>query len=241
MSHPPRGPYSRVPFNGVVVLDTETTGLWPYGIKDDGTPSGDPEGADRMCSLAMLRLGRNREGWQTLEKVRFFVDPERGVSKEASAVNGFVRVGYNAFVPPNARNLIGLPNFGDVADAVQKFIGGWPVVMHNAPFDFAVLDAEFARAARPMLGVGFLCTKMAFSDMLGLGRPARYVPGTNLNKLCDILGVDRSGRIGADGLEAHGADVDAEMAANCFISLDEMGWMVLGDADALPHRGGTAV
>jgi DNA polymerase-3 subunit epsilon len=41
------------------------------------------------------------------------------------------------------------PLFGAVADEFLAFIGGAPLVAHNAGFDIASLNAELKRAARP--------------------------------------------------------------------------------------------
>jgi DNA polymerase-3 subunit epsilon len=233
----PKGPGEPVPFDQILVGDTETTGLRPFGLLDDGTPSGDPEGPDRLCSAALIRVLRSGGGvWIPVEKIVLVIDPQRTVPEVASAVNGFVRIAKGPAAIRGRRNLAGLPTFAAIGPFLRKTIGSLPLAFHNAAFDAAVLDAEFIRAGLPLLDGPILCTKKAFSDVMGKGRPDAYVKGTNLNALCDRLGVDRSGRIGPDGKELHGAEVDALMAAACLTPLDAAGQMIPERPEQLPHR-----
>jgi DNA polymerase-3 subunit epsilon len=223
-----------VPFPRVAVVDTETTGLHPWAVRDDGGPTGDPHGPDRLCSLAARLLDRGADGrWREVGHALWLFDPGRPIPEAASRVNGFCRSDEGE---GGKLNLAGMPLFRDCARAVLSFVADRALVCHNVAFDVAALDAELARAALALLDAPLLCTKKAFSDSLGLGRPHAYVPGTNLNRLSDALGVDRSGRVGPDGSELHGALVDAGMAAECFQALDALGWMVAEDAAGLPHR-----
>lgn len=229
------GQCGRIPFDEVVVGDTETTGLAPYGTRD-GRPATDPHGPDRMCSASFVRVRRAGEGWLREATLSILCDPGRPVPEAAARVNGFHWSGDGSRVPSGRTDLAGASSFNTVARLVVDFIGGRPLVFHNAVFDAAVLDAELERAELPLLDVPILCTKKAFSDIQGNGRPDRYVPGTNLNLLCDTLGVDRSTRMLADGTEMHGAAVDAEMAVECFADLEALGWMEAEEPSLLPHR-----
>lgn len=230
------GTFGPVPFDAVAVGDTETTGLFPFGADDSGSPSGDPHGPDRLCSVAFRILCRDGDGWQESGAASWLLDPCRPVPEGAAKVNGFAWQPGGPRAAGGRTNLAGLPSFADLAGEIRAFVGDLPLVFHNAAFDAAVLDAELLRAGLAPLVQPVLCTKKAFSDVRGLGRPHHYLPGTNLNALCDLLGVDRSARIGADGAELHGAAVDAQMAARCFVALDGLGWMLAEDPDDLPHR-----
>lgn len=230
------GGHGVLPFRTVVVADTETTGLAPFGVREGAAPN-DPWGPDRLCSAAFLRLSRVAEGrWEVVGTLSVLCDPGRPVPEGAAKVNGFHWSGDGSQVPAARRDLAGLGTFEERSAEVAAFIGSSPLVCHNAVFDLAVLDAELVRAGMDPLFGPVLCTKAAFSDLQGLGRPDEYVPGTNLNALSDLLGVDRSARVGPDGSELHGAEVDAWMAAQCFPHLDAAGWLVPRDACGFPHR-----
>lgn len=229
------GPCGRIPFDEVVIGDTETTGLAPFGIRD-GERSGDPDGPDRLCSVALVRMVRVGGLWTRAAAVSWKADPCRPVPDGAARVNGFHWSGDGSAVPPGRLDLLGKPLFRDFADQLLGFLRGAPLVFHNAVFDVAVLDAEMIRADLAPIDVPVLCTKKSFSDMLGLGRPETYLKGTNLNLLSDTLGVDRRARVGADGVELHGAEVDADLAAACFAQMEPNGWVMAEDPGYLPHR-----
>ena len=217
----------------IIIGDTETTGLAPWGCRD-GVATNDPEGPDRLCSAAFVKMQRTMSGWTRVSELSFLVDPERSIPEEAARVNGFTRS-----ETPHVEegiNLFGVGTFRAVAEQLLRFIGDIPLCFHNAVFDSSVLDAEFARAGFPMLGNTLFCTKKAFSDIRGLGRPHEYVSGTNLNALCDMLRVSRDARVGPDGTELHGAAIDRDMAAACMIELDRRGWMKPEVSDTMPHR-----
>ena len=236
MSALPHGPFGRTRAAGIVIVDTETTGLAPFGMRGDGTPTGDSHGPDRLCSVAAYLLRPLGEGWRIEEAACWTVDPHRPIPEAAARVNGFAWSPDGRDVPEGRGNLAGMPAFDAIAPELLAFLGDRPLAFHNAVFDMAVLDAELVRAGLPPLANPVLCTKKAFADMLGLGRPEVYVPGTNLNRLCDHLGVDRAARVGPDGSELHGAAVDARLAALCLALLEPRGWMILEDPDSLPHR-----
>ncbi len=210
--------------NQVVVIDTETTGLGPFTGAD----------GDRICQVAAIRFDRRGLEWVPGESFSRLVDPRRPVGEIASSVNGMT------WDPSGSRgdliNLFGQPIFQEAAKEVMEFIGDSVVVCHNVAFDLAVLDAELERAGFQPMANPIACTKKAFSDMKGMGRTNVYVPDTNLNKLCQLLGVSSSCRF-RDGKEApHDALVDAELTGRCFGLLERIGWMHLEDPSDLPHR-----
>jgi DNA polymerase-3 subunit epsilon len=223
-----RGPYPLLPYNRVTVLDTETTGLYPFGIKEDGSPSGDPHGPDRLCSFTLQRLWRQHDGWKRVWDYTWMVDPRRPISKEVSAINGFTWLQGDK-IPKGLINLASRDTFERDAVSVIDLLGDDPIVCHNTVFDFAVMDAELDRCGLPRLTNPAICTKKAYSDIQGLGRPNAYVRGTSLNSLCDYLDVDRSAR------KIHSSRTDAYLAASCFVLLDVRGWLEAEGPHTFPH------
>jgi DNA polymerase III subunit epsilon len=102
-----------------LILDTETTGLYP-------------EQGHRIIELAGVELVDRRP---TGRSVHFYLDPEREVDAGAAEVHGMTW-----------DDLRGKPKFADVAAEFVDFARGAQWVIHNAPFDVAFLDAEFRRA-----------------------------------------------------------------------------------------------
>lgn len=102
-----------------LILDTETTGLYP-------------EQGHRIIELAGLELVDRRPTGRT---VHFYIDPEREVDEAAAEVHGMTW-----------DDLKGKPRFAEVAAEFVLFARGAEWVIHNAPFDLAFLDAEFRRA-----------------------------------------------------------------------------------------------
>ena len=234
----PPGPYGRLPFDEVVACDTETTGLHPMGVDDDGEPTDDPYGPDRLCSAHFSILAKEGDGWRTVRSMGFLCDPGRPVPEGAATVNGFHWSGDSTPIPRGRTELLFQEPFAAMADTMLRFVGARPLLFHNAVFDMSVLDAELARAGMSPLAGPVVCTKKTFAEIMGLGRPDVYVPGTNLNALCGRLGVDVSARFAVDGTELHGAAVDEALAAACFAVLEPLGWMVAERAACLPHRRG---
>jgi DNA polymerase III subunit epsilon len=162
-----------------VVIDTETTGL-------------DPHAGHRICEIACLELAHHVP---TGRKLHRYVNPERDIPADAFAVHGLT-----------AEFLAGHPTFEAVADQVIAFIGGDRVVIHNADFDLAFINAELARLGRGPL----VCP---FVDTLAVAR--RRFPGApaSLDALCRRFVIDLSER------EKHGADIDCGLLAAVYIEL----------------------
>jgi DNA polymerase-3 subunit epsilon len=229
------GPYIMT-HDTVIVGDTETTGLSPYGVNQDtGELKNDPDGPDRLCSASFLKMRKILGRWKQEASFSFKVDPNRPIPQLASKVNGFGWSGREE-ISPTLEDLYGLNDFSVIAPALVRFLADTPLVFHNVVFDIAVLDAELVRAGYTAISQEIICTKKAFSDLQGKGRPSEYVPGTNLNNLCTLLNVDKSARIGANGQELHGAEVDAQLCLGSFIELSKAGWLKAEYPEDLPHR-----
>jgi len=165
-----------------VVLDTETTGL-------------EPEQGHRVIEIGGVELVE-----RTLSGKRFheYLDPGRDIDPGALAVHGIT----NDFLKDK-------PTFADIAPELLSFIAGAELVIHNAPFDVAFLDAEMARLDMP----GRFEDQCAIVDTLALAR--RLHPGqrNSLDALCARYGVDNSQR------NLHGALLDAEILAEVYLAM----------------------
>src|SRR5713226_10261902 len=101
-----------------VVIDTETTGL-------------DPQAGHRIVEIACLELIHHVPTGRSFHR---YVNPERDMPADALAVHGLT-----------AEFLARQPLFAAVLDELFAFIGFDPLVIHNAEFDLAFLNAELAR------------------------------------------------------------------------------------------------
>jgi DNA polymerase-3 subunit epsilon len=162
-----------------LVIDTETTGL-------------DPREGHRVVEIAVIELINH------LPTGKFFhcyVNPERDMPEGALAVHGLT-----------SEFLANHPPFAAVAAAFLDFVGSDPLVIHNAEFDLAFLNAELKR-------IGLAPLAMPFTDTLLLAR--RRFPGqpANLDALCRRFTIDLSTR------EKHGAKIDGELLAAVYLEL----------------------
>lgn len=167
-----------------IVLDTETTGLEP-GLGHRIVEIGCVELVNRRCT------GRHFHA---------YLNPERDIDAAAQAIHGL-----------SLEKLADKPRFGEIATAFVEFIGTDELVIHNAPFDVAFLDAEFARLeATARLRVLERCTVL---DTLALARELHPGQRNSLDALCRRYGVDNSRR------ELHGALLDARILADVYLAM----------------------
>jgi DNA polymerase III subunit epsilon len=162
-----------------IVLDTETTGL-------------DPSEGHRIVEIACIELVHHVP---TGRRFHRYVNPERDMPADALAVHGLT-----------AEFLTRQPLFAAVLDELLGFIGSDRLVIHNAEFDLAFLNAELARAQRGPIASEFI-------DTLALAR--RRFPGSpaSLDALCRRFAVDLSDRI------EHGAQIDCGLLAAVYLEL----------------------
>lgn len=151
------------------VIDVETTGL-------------DPE-RERVLELAILRAdeqGRPIDQWGT----RF----HPGGPVRATHIHGITDA-----------DVAGAPRFADRAVQIGTALQGLVLVAHNAEFDLAFLQAEFARASLPMPQVSTYCTLQGSTVYLP------HLRRRTLAECCAALGVTHQ--------QAHSALGDAYAAA----------------------------
>ncbi|MDD9806404.1 MAG: DNA polymerase III subunit epsilon [Gammaproteobacteria bacterium] len=167
-----------------IVLDTETTGL-------------EPGAGHRIVEIACLELvGRTLTG----EQFHRYVNPGRKSDPRALEVHGLS----DAFLADK-------PRFGEIREHLCEFVRGAEVIIHNAEFDLAFLDAEMERLGLP----GFVeQTNCKVCDSLALAR--NEFPGlqNSIDALSDRFSIDRSSRD-----EHHGALVDADLLARIYLAM----------------------
>ncbi|MEP2828517.1 DNA polymerase III subunit epsilon [Parvibaculum sp.] len=163
-----------------IVLDTETTGI-------------SPQDGHRLVEIGCLELFNHVA---TGKVYHTYIDPERDMPEGAFRVHGL-----------SEEFLRGKPKFADVADEFLEFIGGDPLVIHNASFDMGFINAELKKIGRTPLPMSRAI------DTLDMAR--RKFPGSqnNLDALCRRFNVDNSGRT------RHGALLDSELLAEVYLEL----------------------
>ena len=164
-----------------IVLDTENTGL----EATDG---------HRIIEVAALELSDRRATGRHFHR---YVNPERPIDIAATQVHGLT-----------AEDLADKPKFEDVADEFLEFVAGAELVIHNAPFDMAFLNAELARIGRPALET--LCT---VADTLVMAKDLHPGKRNSLDALCERYGVDNTHRT------LHGALLDAQLLADVWLAM----------------------
>ena len=182
-----------------VILDTETTGL-------------EPEQGHRIIEVGCIEVVNRR---RTGRKFHRYLWPDREIDAGALQVHGLTE-----------EFLRGQPRFADVAAELLEFIRDAELVIHNAPFDVAFLDAEFRRLAEPTT-VGAHCTVL---DTLQLAR--RMHPGqrNGLDALCKRYSVDNSHR------DLHGALLDADLLLEVYLAMTGgQGALTLGETAERPE------
>src|SRR5271156_25036 len=165
-----------------VVLDTETTGL-------------EVEQEHRIIEIGCVELFNRRLTGRSFHK---YLNPERDIDEGAVQVHGLTR-----------ERLAKEPTFSHVHVEFLEFIGDAELIIHNAPFDVAFLDAELARIAFSR-SVSDLCRVL---DTLALARQMHPGQRNSLDALCKRYSVDNSHR------EYHGALLDARILAEVYLAM----------------------
>jgi len=164
-----------------IVLDTETTGL-------------ELTEGHRIIELACLEIHDRRSTGRHFHR---YVNPDRVIDFAATEVHGLTN-----------EDLSDKPRFTDIADEFLDFVQGAELLIHNAEFDVAFLNAELERAGRPRLET--VCT---VSDTLSMARDIHPGKRNSLDALCERYAVDHSKRT------LHGALLDAQLLADVWIAM----------------------
>jgi len=163
-----------------IVLDTETTGL-------------DPFQGHRLVEIGCVELINRIPSGQTFHR---YLNPERGMPAEALAVHGLS----NEFLKDKLF-------FAEVVDDLLAFLGDAPLVIHNAAFDVAFLNAELERIGRSPIA------RERMIDTLLIARRKHPGGSNRLDDLCTRYAIDNSRR------SKHGALLDAELLAEVYVEL----------------------
>lgn len=163
-----------------IVLDTETTGL-------------DPRSGHRIVEIGCVELVGHIPTGRTFHH---YLNPERDVPKEASAIHGLT----DEFLKDK-------PLFTQIVGDFVDFIAEDHLVIHNAGFDMGFINAELERA-----GFGVLPMARAI-DTVHMAR--KKFPGApaSLDALCKRFNIDLSAR------DFHGALLDARLLAEVYLEL----------------------
>jgi DNA polymerase-3 subunit epsilon len=165
-----------------VVLDTETTGL-------------EVEQQHRVIEIGCVELVNRRLTGRTYHQ---YLNPERDIDLGAENVHGLTR-----------ETLGKAPTFAQVHPEFLEFIRDAELIIHNAPFDIAFLNAELARIELAHK-LDDLCRVL---DTLALARQMHPGQRNSLDALCKRYSVDNSHR------DHHGALLDARILAEVYLAM----------------------
>ena len=163
-----------------IILDTETTGL-------------DPATGDRIVEIGAVELLNHLPTGRTFH---VYINPERDMPKEAEAVHGLS----SAFLRDK-------PVFAAIAQEFLDFIGDAALIIHNASFDMAFINAELGFLRMPSI------PPERVVDTLHIARQKHPGAANSLDALCRRYGVDNSKRT------KHGALLDSELLAEVYLEL----------------------
>lgn len=191
-------------------------------VFDTETTGLEPAEGHRVVEIGALELINHVP---TGRSFHVYLNPERGMDAAALQVHGIT----SAFLEDQ-------PVFAEVADDFLAFIDqdreGQPseakLIAHNAAFDVAFMNMELERAGRPPLGQERVIDSLLLARQRFPGAP------NSLDALCRRFEVDTSARV------KHGALLDAELLADCYL------WLIGGRQPDLgltvgPRRAGIAV
>jgi len=189
-----------------VIFDTETTGL-------------EPEQGHRIIEIGAIEIVNRR---RTGRQFHRYLCPDREVDPGALQVHGLT----NEF-------LSNQPRFTDIARELCEFIERSELIIHNAPFDVAFLDAEFRKlpAEAGAVRVEDLCSVL---DTLAMARQLHPGQRNSLDALCKRYSVDNSHR------DLHGALLDADLLLEVYLAMTGgQGALILDEESKQPGHATT--
>ncbi len=162
-------------------------------VFDTETTGLNPLTGDRMVEIGCVELFNRIETGRTFHA---YFNPGRPMPAGAEAIHGLSDI-----------FLSDKPSFHDRCEELLEFIADSPLIAHNASFDFGFLNHELRNCGRDLICLSRMI------DTLALARQRHPGAKHSLDALCTRFGVDRSLRI------KHGALIDAQLLAQCYIEL----------------------
>jgi DNA polymerase-3 subunit epsilon len=193
-----------------IIFDTETTGL-------------EPEQGHRIIEIGAIEIVNRR---RTGRQFHRYLCPDREIDPGAVQVHGLT-----------TEFLSGQPRFGEVFDELREFLAGAEVVIHNAAFDVAFLDAEMKRLGETRADLVGVCTRDVCSvlDTLALARQMHPGQRNSLDALCKRYSIDNSHR------DLHGALLDADLLLEVYLAMTGgQGALTLDDLGAAAQAAASA-
>lgn len=166
-----------------VILDTETTGL-------------EPKQGHRIIEIGCVEIVNRRK---TDVHFHQYLNPERDIEDGAFDVHGLS----NEFLADK-------PRFADIAQDLIDFIRDSEVIIHNAPFDIAFINAELLRLGTQWGELQHYCRVL---DTLAMARDLHPGQKNSLDALCTRYQVDNTQR------ELHGALLDAQILLDVYLAM----------------------
>ncbi len=166
-----------------ILLDTETTGL-------------DPDQGHRIIEIGCVELNNRR---LTGNDLHLYIHPDRDIDAGAVEVHGIT-----------LESLADKPRFAEIAQTLQAYLAGAELIIHNAPFDLAYLNAEFRRLIE---NAPTLESSQPVIDTLVEARTLYPGQRNSLDALCKRFDIDNSTR------ELHGALLDAQLLADVYLAM----------------------
>jgi DNA polymerase III subunit epsilon len=166
-----------------VILDTETTGL-------------ESKQGHRIIEIGCVEIINRRK---TDNSFHQYLNPAREIEDGAFDVHGLS----NEFLTDK-------PLFADIAQDFIDFVRDSEVIIHNAPFDIAFIDAELSRLGKQWGNLENYCRII---DTLTMARELHPGQKNSLDALCTRYEVDNSQR------ELHGALLDAQILLDVYLAM----------------------
>lgn len=143
----------------------------------------------RPCSIGIV-LVQNEE---ITKRLYFLINPETDFSPYAVRIHGITE-----------ETVEDAPLFPAVWDEIAPYVEQYPIVAHNASYDFGVIKKASAHYNIRLPEISYICTMQLAKEVLQL---EHYT----LESVCSLLGVKND--------SPHNALSDAEACANAFIAL----------------------
>lgn len=176
--------------NRTLIFDTETTGINPY-------PDGYETPLDEQHYVIEIGAVELIDNKKTGNNYHVYIKPPRSIPDEVVKIHGIDDAKVEFCNP-----------FKKIAKDFLNYIGDdSTLVAHNANFDISFLNAEFERNNFPLID------NKRVVDTLEIAKKKHLGKRVNLDALCDIYEINRSGR------EFHGALLDSELLADVYIEL----------------------